>query len=133
MKKFAIYNDKGIAERKKQLLEGGPIKIIPRAPRNKSAAQGKNMMDEFSSGAGIKKDMICQMVEECEGSPVKHRHSTERCLTHVFCHQDPILPVDGDHKVLPEKMPLTGSREFDRMKQHILFPRELGGAFAGHD
>ena len=127
----AIYSEKGAATRKEQLLKGGPVKVVPRATRNKSV-QGKNMMDEFAA-AGIKKDMICQMVEECQGSPVKHRHSTERCLTHIFCNQEPILPVDGDHKELPEKMPLTGSRDFDRMKQQILFPRELDGAFAGYD
>ena len=42
---------------------------------------------------------------ECTNSPTKHRHSTEKCLQHLFCQEDPLIPIDGDHTQIPEKMP----------------------------
>ena len=66
-------------------------------------------------------------------SPKKVNRPRDHCADHVFCVDDPIPRVDGDHLNLPENMAVTGSRDLDRMKQHVLFPEDMNGEYAGHD
>ena len=35
----------------------------------------------------------------------------------MFCAEDPLKPIDGNQLQLPEKMPITFSKDFDQKKR----------------